>query len=44
MSFADIGSIIRKFTGLQDDDDDKSKEQQQQGKIPIPLYPKTRKL
>ncbi|HET7344985.1 MAG TPA: hypothetical protein VFJ05_03830 [Nitrososphaeraceae archaeon] len=35
MSFGDIGSIIRKFTGLQDDDGDKSKEQQQQGKIPV---------
>src|SRR6187200_2399307 len=28
MSFAGIGSIIRKFTGLQGDDDGKSKEQQ----------------
>jgi hypothetical protein len=28
MSFADIGSIIRKVKGLQDDDENKSKEQQ----------------
>jgi hypothetical protein len=34
MSFADIGSIIRKARGLQGDDDGKSKEQQQ-GKIPV---------
>jgi hypothetical protein len=32
MSFGDIGSIIRKVTGLQGDDDGKSKEQQQDNK------------
>jgi transposase len=38
MSFAGIGSIIRKFTGLQGDDDGKSKEQQD--KAPTTLLSK----
>jgi len=33
MSFGDIGSVIRKVTGLQGDDDGKSKEQQQDNTI-----------
>jgi transcriptional antiterminator len=32
MSFGDIGAIIKKVTGSQDDDGDKSKEQQQDNK------------
>jgi hypothetical protein len=35
MSFGDIGSIIRKVTGLQDDDG-KSKKQEQD-KIPVTI-------